>query len=370
MYALPASMLSDAPFAFFALNDRRGVIFWNPAAERLLCRKASEVIGRTVQIPACDGRDVLAVMADGVLARCERSSEEIFRLDSKASSIVVRACAWPMRNTSHQVTGVVVALMERLDPQQPDGATPTAYLHMLRTSRLTTLGQMASGLVHEINQPICAIGMAIEGGLRMLRSGQDLATMPLDEALTIASMETHRAREILRRFGDFARARKNRKANIRIERVIRDTLELARIDPEFQQVSVIWEPPRDLPAVRADSVQIQQVLLNLIRNSVDSMAMRDPEERVLTIEAHPIADAMVEVCVSDTGRAVPPEELALLFEPFYTTKPHGMGMGLAVSRMIIDAHGGHLQGRPNGRNGMTFCFTLPYAQESCDDAIM
>lgn len=364
----PSSVVSDSPVAILALNTRRQVIFWNPAAEKLLGHSASEALGRPVRVSATDGCDVSAILAERVLVQGQRFCEVMFHLAAGDPPAPVLACASPLHGSSGEVSGVVMTLVSWPISQSTGPVGDDAYIQMLHGSRLNTLGRMASGLAHEINQPLCAIGMAIEGGLRMMCSGQDIAKMPLYEALRIASMEAQRAREILRRFRNFARKRKSRKTRVRIERLIPQSLDLARVDPRFQQVTVDWKAPGHLPAVRADSVQIQQVLLNLLRNAMDAMEHHATAERVLIIDARPTNGAMVEVRVADTGRAVPSDEVALLFEPFFTTKPDGMGMGLAVSRMIIDEHGGYLCGQANDQGGMTFRFTLPLAQENDDDA--
>jgi len=362
------SVVSDSPVALLALNARRQVVYWNPAAEKLLGRSASEALGRVVRVSATDGCDVLAVLVERVLVQGQHFCDVMFHLAAADQPVPVLACASPLHDSTGEVSGVVMTLATWPISQSTGSVGDDAYIQMLHGSRLNTLGRMASGLAHEINQPLSAIGMAIEGGLRMMCSGQDVSKMPLYEALRIASMEAQRAREILRRFRNFARKRKSRKTRVRIERLVLQSLELARVDPRFQQVRVDWKPPRRLPAVRADSVQIQQVLLNLLRNALDAMEHHATAERVLTIDARPTNGAMVEVSVADTGRAVPSEEMALLFEPFFTTKPDGMGMGLAVSRMIIDEHGGCLCGQANDTGGMTFRFTLPVAQEN-DDAV-
>ncbi len=144
---------------------------------------------------------------------------------------------------------------------------------------------------------------------------------------------------------------------------IRDVVEMVRTEAEGREVHVRLELPEELPRVRADRIQLQQVMLNLVRNGFEAMHGTPSEDRCLTVESRLIDHDSVAVCVRDEGEGCESRHLDRLFEPFFTTKEQGLGMGLSISRSIIESHGGRLTARPNATRGLTFQFTLPIRPE-------
>jgi len=355
------AVMSACPLAVVVMGPDRRVLLWNPAAERLFGRVSDAVLGRVACVEAADGRDVLTELAERVLSDdCGATCCEDFLLAVDGRHDRVRVWAAPFDDGVRRVSGVILLASELAEKNLPPGCR---FLESLYGSRARTVGLMARGLVHEINQPLSVIGMALEGCLRMLRSESNETCPPWEHALQVALAETRRAREIVRRFRDFTQRKPADKVPLRVAEVIRQSLELARVDPRFDSVAVQYHPAEDLPPVLADTVQIQQVLLNLIRNALDAMEQHPASRRRLSLSARLTEQGQVEVAVADTGRAVPEHELAVMFEPFFTTKKEGMGMGLAISRFIVDGHGGCLYAEANDEGGMTFRFTLPVAEE-------
>ncbi len=240
-------------------------------------------------------------------------------------------------------------------------AEDEARLHqeeLIHVARLSTMGEMASGLAHEINQPLSAIVNYANGCLRRLDAGA-VTTPQLVAAIEQISAQATRAGEIIRRLRAFVRKDKPKRNEIDVNDVVNEVAAFVEAEASRAEVNVRL-CLSDRPArVLADAVQIEQVILNLFRNAVESVSAGDGRPRDLVIETSSANDSTVAVAVHDKGAALSPEAIQRAFEPFYTTKPHGMGMGLAISRSIVEAHGGTLDASPNANGGMSVSFTLP-----------
>jgi PAS domain S-box-containing protein len=225
-------------------------------------------------------------------------------------------------------------------------------------SRLSTVGELASGIAHELNQPLAAICNYARGCVRRLE-GDGQAPEEVLDAMRRVAAQGERAGQVLRRIRNFLRKEAPPPVPVDVNRVIREAAEL--IAPELQQKAISLR--LDLvstPPVMADFIQIEQVVLNLAQNAVEAM---HGERRELAVETRVGAD-VVEVAVLDTGPGLGPEALDRVFDPFYSTKPNGMGMGLSISRSIIEAHHGRLWAADRDGGGAAFRFTLPLAQPS------
>jgi C4-dicarboxylate-specific signal transduction histidine kinase len=233
---------------------------------------------------------------------------------------------------------------------------------LAHVTRVTTLGEVTASLAHEVKQPLAAIANNANASLGMLASGQ----YDLDEvrqALADIVSDAERANAIIERVRGLAKRSPPAKAPLQLVDVVADVVALAASESVARHVRIRTAIAFDLPAVTGDRVQLQQVLLNLVVNGMDAMSDVDQASRVLEIRARPdVHDGApaATVSVQDHGVGWRDDQAARLFEAFYTTKPHGMGMGLAISRSIIDAHGGRLWAEANG-SGATFSFTLPAA---------
>jgi signal transduction histidine kinase len=225
---------------------------------------------------------------------------------------------------------------------------------LIHISRLSELGQMVSALAHEVNQPLTAVGNYLRATQRLVEAGDTARTRT---ALAKATSEVTRASEIIRRLRDFIRKRDNEKCPEDLGAMIRETVALAVIGVERPNVSVELRLHPQASTALVDKIQIQQVLLNLIRNAVEAMAGRPHQS--LVIATLPSADAMVELSVADSGPGLPAEVRAKLFQPFVTTKSAGMGVGLSICHSIVEAHGGRMWAEDNSDTGTVFRFTVP-----------
>jgi signal transduction histidine kinase len=250
--------------------------------------------------------------------------------------------------TPVRVTGVVRDVTERhLAKKRLEGLRS----ELLRVARLNDLGAMASALAHELNQPLAAASNYLHAAERLLDRDPAQAL----SAITKAEAQFVRTKDIIQRIRGFVGQGRNERAPEDIETVCREVLELARMTARYESVALYLKADTALPKVEIDKVQIQQVLLNLLRNAVEAMAGGD--KRRVTINASKDGD-MVRLAVTDTGPGLDPDIAAHLFQPFHTTKEGGMGVGLSLCRKIVENHGGRLWHEP-GNPGATFAFTVP-----------
>ena len=224
------------------------------------------------------------------------------------------------------------------------------------TSRLITMGEMASSLAHELNQPLTAIANYSMGAVAMVRSGR-ADPEKLLPALEKAAAQAERAGLIIRRIREFVKRSEPRRQRVEIGAIIDNAVGFAEIDASKRRIDIIKKVPVELPEVLADPILIEQVLLNLIKNGMDAMA--DSETREVVVAVNRRHDQL-EVSVVDHGHGLGDLEQAKLFEPFFSTKSEGMGMGLNICRTIIESHHGRLWATPNPGGGTIFCFTLPW----------
>jgi len=224
------------------------------------------------------------------------------------------------------------------------------------------MGEMAAAMAHELNQPLSAIATYTAACQRFLDQGEEARTDIL-AALKEIGGQAHRAGQIIQRMRNFTRSREPLRKIVHLGALIDEIRPLAELDAKANQVRLVIRIEQDLPQVNADGVQIQQVVLNLLRNGVDAMAETPSAQRLLTLRAASRPDKSLQVEISDHGHGVADGTRSQLFTPFFTTKAAGMGMGLAISRSIITAHGGKLDCTNNPDGGATFYFTLPTALE-------
>src|SRR5437762_526464 len=230
--------------------------------------------------------------------------------------------------------------------------------------RVSMMGQLASALAHEINQPIGAILRNAEAAELFMQS----KTPDLEEIRAILAdirADDQRAGDVIGRMRALLKRHVLDTQLLDLAELVGDVAKLAQPDAATRHVKLTVNLPADLPPVRGDRVHLQQVLLNLILNGIDALNRAGPEDRRVTVSARVDAARTVEIAVSDTGHGIAAEKLAHVFDPFFTTKPDGMGMGLPISRTIVESHGGRLWAENNNNDtGATFRFTLPLAEEA------
>jgi PAS domain S-box-containing protein len=251
------------------------------------------------------------------------------------------------------------------DRKRAEEALRRAQEELTHITRITTMGELTASIAHEVNQPLTAVVNNANACLSLLPNGTPHLE-EVREALTEILDDTDRASAVIARVRQLARKAPFERSPLDLNEVITDVLALARYESASRRVTIRTELAGELPLVLGDRVQLQQVLLNLIVNGMDAMSVVEESKRVLIICGRcETSDGVPRALLSvqDAGIGFKPVEADRLFEAFYTTKPQGMGMGLAISRSIIEAHGGCLWAEPNQGPGATFLFNLPAAPE-------
>jgi C4-dicarboxylate-specific signal transduction histidine kinase len=252
----------------------------------------------------------------------------------------------------------VVSAIDITERQQALSAHKTQHERLLFTSRSMSVGEMATTLAHELNQPLAAIVNYLSVGLRLLgRDGADADR--LADALRHARGQAEHASQVIARLREFVRAREPRRENQIPAELVATVLRLLALEAEKHRVSIDVDIPADLPGVYADRVMIEQVLLNLMKNGIEAMRAAEPRQRRLDVRASRNLDDQIEFRIGDRGCGLSDSAAEQVFTPFFTTKADGMGIGLAICRSIIEYHQGRLYFERNPAGGSVFVFTLP-----------
>jgi PAS domain S-box-containing protein len=251
--------------------------------------------------------------------------------------------------------GTVMDITER---KRAEEALRDAQTELSRIARLTTMGQLVASIAHEINQPLGAISANGTACMNWLnRENPDLESMR--GAMARIVHDAHRASDVIRGLRALVSKSGPQLTKVDINDAIADVLALTRVELQEQGVALRTDLAPDIGFVFGDPVQLQQVLLNLIMNGIEAMAVATPDPKALTITSQAAEMGGIRVAVQDTGAGLDPATSDRLFEPFFTTKLVGMGMGLSICKSIVEAHGGHLWARPNAPHGAVFQFVLP-----------
>ena len=225
-------------------------------------------------------------------------------------------------------------------------------------SRLSVIGEMVSGLGHEINQPLAAINNYAQGCIHRHAAGKS-GNDDFADSLQRISREASRASEIIERFRRFAKKEQLRREWISVDTLVCDAIRLSEMECARHGVEMDLRLSGVMPQVFIDPIQIQQVIVNLVRNAIESTLNAPQGERAVSIQASSPDSDSIRINVRDNGHGLLVESVNHLFQPFFTTKANGLGMGLSLSRRIIEIHGGELSAQANGDQGMTFFFVLP-----------
>ena len=289
-----------------------------------------------------------------VVSTVRRTKDYSLRVDHKSNDEIGRLAAG-----FNDMLSELSAARERESADQ---------LELARASRLTTMGAMTASIAHEINQPLAAIAANANAGLRWLaRSSPDIEEV--HAALKRINTDAHRAGEIIQSVRSIFKKAPQQGALVDVNTLIQEVLALVHGDLMSHQVAVKTDLERDLLPVRADRVQLQQVVLNLITNAVEAMSTVDGQPRLLTVSTRPHERDGVLIRVQDSGPGIDPGGLERIFDAFFSTKSSGMGMGLFICRSIVEAHGGHLWATSAESGGAAFNLVLPVGQPAADEVV-
>jgi two-component system sensor kinase FixL len=358
------SIIETVPDGMVVIDERGIVQSFSATAARMFGYEEDEVVGRNVSMlmpsPHRENHDSYLAR---YLATGERRIIGVGRvvagLRKDGSTFPIELAVGEVKGERRRLfTGFVRDLTER---QRTERRLQEVQSELSHVSRLTEMGQMASALAHELNQPLTAVTNYIQAVSRLLAM-ENPNVGRAREVTASALGQVIRASDILRRLRDFMRKGESERRAENVAKLIEEASALALIGARERGVRVQLRVAADLPEALCDKVQVQQVVVNLVRNAME--AMEGSERRELSIVASLDEDGAIAVAVADTGPGIAPEIAERLFQPFVTTKAQGMGVGLSICRSIVEAHGGRLAAAPDPAGGTVFSFSLPAASGS------
>ncbi len=359
------SILDAVPDATVVIDENGVIQSFSAAAERLFGYREAAVVGSNVSMlmPSPYREE-----HDRYIGRYLATGEKrIIGIDRVVSGQRKDGSTFPMKLEVGEMTsgerrfftGFIRDLTER---QETEHQLQELQTELARLSRLTAMGEMASTLAHEINQPLSAISNYLQGCTRLLETMEHPNAQKVRDALAETTKQTLRAGHIIRQLREFVARGETEKHPENINKLVEEASALALVGAKEEGVKTLFHFDIRLDPVLVEKVQIQQVLLNLMRNAIEAMH-GCPRKELLVATATADKD-MIEVSVADTGSGLAEEIRDRLFQPFVTTKPAGMGVGLSISKRIIEAHGGEMWAEPNPGGGTVFRFTLESAGEA------
>jgi two-component system sensor histidine kinase DctS len=336
------------------------VVYVNPAFCNMVGYAASELIGSPGPQPYWPPEERDAIDAAlraarepgapraGLELRLQRRNGERF------DALLYEA---PLIDAEGRQTGWMGSVLDITERKRARELARQQEEKLAATARLVTMGEMASTIAHELNQPLSAIASYTTGCLNLLEEGAP-SRGDLREALRKTAQQTQRAGRIIRRVHDFVRKSEPTRTPVRMRSVVEEAVGFADVEARKRRVRIAARLAEEDPELQADPLLLQQVVLNLLRNAMDAMAATPPERREITVatEAGPTS---VTVSISDRGCGIPPDVRAQLFQPFFSTKAEGMGMGLNICRSIVEFHRGRVWAEPNPGGGSVFSFSVP-----------
>ena len=352
------AVLDTLPDALIVIDEDGLIQFFSPMAEKTFGCSADDARGKNIKTlmpqPYRDAHDGYLehyrmtgerrIIGTGRVVVGERSDGSTFPMELAVGEMHTEAGRF--------FVGLVRDLTVR---QMTDARLQELQSELVHISRLSTMGNMASALAHELNQPLSAIANYLKGSRRLIDQG-DANPDRLRDVLDKAADQALRAGEIIRRLRDFVAHGATDRRREPLAKLIEEASALAMLGARERGVRLRLDFGRETEFVLADRVEIQQVLVNLARNAIEAMAESDPRDLVISTRRR---GDMAVVSVSDTGSGLADEILGNLFKPFVTTKGQGMGVGLSISRTIVEAHGGEIWADNAAAGGAVFTFTLP-----------
>ena len=357
------SYLDLAEVMLLALDRNGCIALINRKGCEILQHDETALLGRNwfeTCIPA-DEREAVITCFHRVIAGTAGS--EIYENRVLTRTGQKRTIAWrnhPVTDGRDGVIGTLSCGEDVTEQRRTEEEVRRARERLAHVSRLSTMGEMAAGLAHEINQPLTAITAYAEACQRMLAQEDGTAAPQFTEALEQISSQALRAGEVIRRLRSMVRQRQAMRELVDCNQMVRGAIILAEADARANDIELVLDLAIDRVTVQVDEVQIQQVLLNLIRNAIDA-SEGNTVDRLILLRTR-LHEQRIEIAVVDHGCGLGPDVGEELFNPFYTTKATGTGLGLSISHSIVRAHGGRLAFRRNDGPGTTFFFTLPFGR--------
>ena len=362
--ALLQAIIETSPDGLITIDETGRIQSFNPAAERIFGYAAAEVIGHNV---ACLMPSPYREQHDSYIRHYLRTGEkriigigrEVLGRRKDGTAFPLDLAVAEVQAAGHRIfAGFVHDISAR---RLAEARLSELQAELIHVSRLSAMGEMASALAHELNQPLTAIMNYAQATRRLIGGAGEERTSALSGLLDKIVQQGSRAGQIIRRLRQFIAKGESERALADVNGVVEEAAALALIGAAGRGIAVRRELEEGLPPVLMDKIQIHQVITNLIRNSVDALSEVGSGE--ILIRTRRTSATQVEISVADTGPGLAPEVAARLFQPFVTTKPDGMGIGLSICRTIVEAHGGKLSVGDDPGSGAVFTVSLPLGSD-------
>jgi two-component system sensor kinase FixL len=353
-------IIDNAPAGIFMADELCRIRTVNPEFCRLCGRAQEDLLGiHFAEIVAVEDRAIVDAMRQAAQGPGQPGMRDIrIRRPDGGLTPCSLHCSFTIQDEQPLF---VAQVLDRTSELMMEQQVREQHERLAHVGRLSTMGEMASGIAHEITQPLTAIATYAQAARRMLARGAQ-GTHDFEEALEQIARQAERAGDIIQRLRGFMRREEVRSELVDLNEQLRAVIRFADVDLRHHYTRVELALAPDLPRVQADAIQLQQVALNFIRNAIDAMAGTPAAQRVIEIRSARGPDATVQFSVADRGPGIAPADVERLFAPFFTTKTHGMGLGLSISSSIVAAFGGRLWYSAHEGGGAEFHVSLPVAQ--------
>ena len=337
------------------------ILDMNPAGLALIdVKRREDIVGKSAYgYVAREWRPKYAEMTKRVF-RGEAATLEFRLVGFNGTERWLESHAVPLRNPDGDITAMLALTRDVTDRRNAEEHERQHRIAVARLLRMHSMGEMATTIAHELNQPLTAIINYSRGAIRRLRSAQGSIDEVI-ESLEATSSEAERAARTIRNIRSFLRKQPTPRRRHDLNEIVRGVCAFMQMELRRQAIHSRVALAEGLPRVEVVPIEIEQVVLNLVRNAIEAMAATNGGDRELSVATRGSGASGVEVVVSDSGPGLPQIDVDDVFDPFVTTKPDGLGMGLAIARSIVDAHGGRIAVERTSTHGTTFVFSLPAA---------
>ncbi len=365
-----AALLDLSHDAIFVRDPADAVVYWNVGAARLYGWSREEALGRPADALL---RTVLPAPLGEIMRLLDTTGQwegEVIHTTRDGRKVTCLSRWSLQRDDRGRMLGIMETNHDVTERKRAENDLHRAQADLAHVTRVSTVGELTASIAHEVNQPLAAVVTNGEACLRWMRR----PVPDLDEAeksVTRMITNARRASEVIARLRALVRREEPAHLPVDVADLVEDSVALLERELASHGVALVLSLAPGLPAIRGDRVQLQQVLINLALNAIQAMDAVAPEARTLTIRtglgANPEGRVEIAIVVEDTGPGAEPDTLPTLFTPFVSTKKDGLGIGLSISRSIVEAHGGGIQASPADTGGLRFTFTLPAAGETPPD---
>lgn len=354
-------VVEASPNGNVLINDQGLIVLVNAQTEKLFGYTREELIGQAVEILVPERfrgghPDDRAEFLGKPEARAMGAGRELFARRKDGTEFPVEIGLSPIQTSEGLL--VLTVIVDITARKQTEARVLLQRAELTHVARVSTMGALASSLAHELNQPLSAILSNAQAGTRfMAQTPPDL--LEIKGALEDIARDAKRAGEVIRQMRGLVKREEPKLAPLDLNRVILDVARLLHSDMLIRKVNITRELDPDLPLTNGDSIQLQQVILNLVLNAFDAMKDTPESRRTVTVRTRQLGASAIQAEITDAGTGIAPERLGTLFEPFRSTKRDGLGVGLSISRSIVEAHNGRIWAQNNPEHGATFSLTLP-----------